>query len=215
MPPTAPTISSIKMNSLDSVTIIWTIPTSAESGVNGYKIYRDSVFLKTMFGKTTTTCTDEENLVLGTTYDYTIKAFDSQGYESDFSSTYSKEFSRDEYELDDLERYLTSLGGQNMMLIVNDQEIPILTAMKEYINDVILAIDQGVQFDTEYKKGLATNINTFWYMPMDDLWNFTLGLPYRDNLVKNRRFSADPEIKVKLKNILIKIYQTANYFYNR
>ena len=214
MPPTAPTISSIKMTSLESMTLIWTIPMSSIEGIKEYKIYRDSVFLKSIFGKTSTTCTDEDNLVLGTTYDYTIKAFDSQGQESDFSDTYSKEFSRDEYELDDLERYLTSLGGQNMMLIVNNQEIPILTAMKEYIDDVILAIDQGVQFDTEYQKGLSTNISTFWYIPMDDLWNFQVKYPYQDNVVKNRRFSADPEIKVKLKNILIKVYQSANYFYN-
>lgn len=215
MPPTAPTISSIKMHSLESMTLIWTISTSSGEGVNGYKIYRDSVLIKNVFGRTSTTYTDEENLVLETTYDYTIKAFDRQGYESDFSTTYSKEFSRDEYELDDLERYLTSLGGQNMILIINDQEIPILTAMKEYIDDVILAIDQGVHFDTNYKSGLATNINTFWYIPMDDLWNFTLGLPYRDNVVKNRRFSADPEVKLRIKNILMKVYQTANYFYDR
>lgn len=203
------------MHSLESMTLIWTISTSSGEGVNGYKIYRDSVLIKNVFGRTSTTYTDEDNLVLETTYDYTIKAFDRQGYESDFSATYSKEFSRDEYELDDLERYLTSLGGQNMILIINDQEIPILTAMREYIDDVILAIDQGVHFDTDYKKGLSTNINTFWYMPMDDLWNFTLGLPYRDNVVKNRRFSADPEVKIRIKNILMKVYQTANYFYDR
>lgn len=48
-----------------------------------------------------------------------------------------------------------------MKLIVGEEEIPVLTAMEEYIDDVIIAIDHPVVFDADFRDRTADNTVSF------------------------------------------------------
>jgi hypothetical protein len=73
-PPTTPTLTLGPVSS-SSVSISWSASTDSGSGVSGYHVYRDGNLL-TSVGKTTTSYVDG-TVVAGTTYTYTVRAYDN------------------------------------------------------------------------------------------------------------------------------------------
>lgn len=82
--PTVPTALKLTGQTLSSVTFSWTASTDA-TGVAGYRIYRNNS--TTPIGTSpTTSFTDSSGLVLNSTYNYTVSAYDAAGNESAKSS---------------------------------------------------------------------------------------------------------------------------------
>jgi hypothetical protein len=84
--PAAPTGLADSGATMTSVPLNWT-PNSVSDGVTGYDIYRNGSKIGTTSG-TTTTFTDP-SVVPGTTYQYTIDAFDGAGNVSPLSAPFS------------------------------------------------------------------------------------------------------------------------------
>lgn len=215
MSSTIPEIQSIKIISETESVIVWNQSSSSDVGVKGYNLYRgeDPSLISTIYGRSSLTYTDS-GLSFGNTYTYRISSFDINNVESGLSEAFIKEFSQSKFVLDQLETYLRSHNAQNLTLIVNQEEIPILTAMEENIHDVVAAIDSPVHFDTQFRENIEDNITSFWYIPMNDLWGYSMGFPYAEQTLRNRRFFGDTAINNRLANIFQRIYQDANYFYS-
>jgi fibronectin type 3 domain-containing protein len=84
--PAAPTGVDDSGATMTSVPLTWT-PNSVSDGVTGYNVYRDGKQIGSTSG-TTTTFTDT-NVVPGTTYQYTVDAFDGAGNVSPLSAPFS------------------------------------------------------------------------------------------------------------------------------
>lgn len=216
MSSTIPEIESVKIISNSELTITWSRSTSVDVGVGGYNVYRGETpeLIGSTSGKSAITLNDS-SLSFDNTYVYNVSSFDHNGTESSLSDSFTKEFTNDKFVIDKLESYLISNGCQNLTLIIQQDEIPILTAMEENIDDVVLAIDNPVHFDTEFRNNSEDNLISFWYVPMGDLWNYTLGLPYNDRVTRNRKFVGDVKINNKLANVFNRIYQDAGYFFSK
>ncbi len=209
-----PTISSIRANAAAQLVLTWEIPTTS---VRNYKIYRDLVEIGISVGKANNTFIDTTAAYGdGVSYSYNVSVIDFDEIEGDLSDTYVKDFETSDLMLDHLYTYLLANGAQNMKLIVGEEEIPVLTAMEEYIDDVIIAIDHPVVFDADFRDRTADNIVSFWYIPQDDLWGYRQdpNSPYEKSDLKTRRFRLDSKINNKISNVMSRIYQDANYFFN-
>jgi len=216
MSSTIPEILSTKIVSSTEIKITWSISSSPDIGVDGYNIYRGisfPVLIGTVNGRLNTIFIDS-SLSYDNTYTYSVSSFDYDGNESSLSDQVSKELSEAKFIIEQLSDYLERNGAQNLTLVTQQTEVPVLEAMEGNIDDVILAIDNPVHFDTQYRENLEDNQSCFWYIPMDDLWNYTVGLPYSDNVTKNRRFIGDVKITNKLSNVFRRLYQDANYFFS-
>ena len=214
MASTVPTIQSAKIISGTTLKLTWSQSTSPDVGVKGYGVYRgsDPVLIGSTTGAGSTTYTDS-GLSFDNTYVYSVRSIDNNDVGSSLSDYYTKIFTNSKFILDELEKYLEANGAQNMILVVQQDEIPVLIAMEEYISDVVIAIDNSVVFGPEFRNDIEDNLNSFWYIPMDGLWNYTVGLPYSDNVTKNRKFHADVKIQNKLANVFQRIYQDARHFF--
>ena len=73
-PPTMPGSLAISSLTTNSVSLVWNASTD-NVGVAGYRIYRDTALVDTVFG----TSFSDASLVSGTTYGYEVVAFDSAG----------------------------------------------------------------------------------------------------------------------------------------
>ncbi len=82
-PPTIPTDFLATMNGDNSVTLSWS-PSTDNVGVAGYTIYRDGTELITLFGNVLTYL--DNSVSIGSSYEYTIDAFDQAGNRSGLSS---------------------------------------------------------------------------------------------------------------------------------
>lgn len=205
---TVPTISSVVSNDAGQLVLTWTVP---QTTVRNYKIYRDLSAIGVSVGKSNNTYTDTGvSYGAGVEYSYNVSVVDYDDTEGSLSDTFSKDFEESDLILDKMYNYFVTLGAQNMILVVDDQEIPWRTAMETYIDDVIIALDNGIVFDTQFREGLSDNIKSFWYIPQADLWAGT-GL---SGARKNRAFFGDTKINNKVSNIMARLYSDARYFYD-
>ena len=76
-PPSVPANLAAQAVSSTQINLSWNASTD-NVGVTGYKIYRDGAFLKS----STVTPVQDSGLTPGTTYSYTVSAFDAAGNES-------------------------------------------------------------------------------------------------------------------------------------
>ena len=81
--PTTPTNLTATASDPHQVDLAWTASTD-NTGITGYTIYRDGILLNTVDGSTTTF--SDTTVSPGTTYSYTVDAFDAAGNHSDASS---------------------------------------------------------------------------------------------------------------------------------
>lgn len=203
---------TVKVINLSSIKLTWSKSLSPGIGMLHYNIYRDSELLTVVRHNDNPVYIDED-VVLDTTYEYQISAVDRDLNESALSDATSITFDENNYILYDLETYLESLGGQNMELIVNDNEYPILTAVQSYSFDCGQAIDQSPKFDRAYRTGLSNNTTSFFYIPMDDLINYDIpNGPYTNQATKNSRFFTSSLVNQKLLNIFRKVISVAERF---
>lgn len=82
--PTAPTNLRASLTSSDTASLVWTA-SSDNVGVANYKVYRNGALLTTV----STTNYSNSGLAAGTTYDYTVTAYDAAGNPSHSSNTAS------------------------------------------------------------------------------------------------------------------------------
>jgi uncharacterized repeat protein (TIGR03806 family) len=73
--PTVPAGVTASAQSTTEVTITWTASTDAGTGVAGYRVFRDAS--ATAIATVTATAFTDTNLTAGTTYSYTVRAFDA------------------------------------------------------------------------------------------------------------------------------------------
>lgn len=201
-----------KVISLSSIKLTWSKATSPDVGILHYNIYKDGEFLNLISYRDVTEYIDA-NVVLDTTYEYQVSTVDRNHEESDLSSAISIAFTEENFNLYDLEVYLNRNGGQNMELIVNQNEYPILTAVQDYSYDVGQAIDQPVKFDRSYRTSINNNITSFFYIPMDDLINYDIpDSAYTNQSTKNRRFFTSTIVNQKLSDLFRKVISVAERF---
>ncbi len=82
--PTPPGDLIVSTKTLNAISFSWTASTDY-TGVTGYEIYRDGVLV----GTSIQTSYTDTGLTVGTTYTYTLKAYDAVGNLSDFSTSLS------------------------------------------------------------------------------------------------------------------------------
>lgn len=80
-PPSMPQSLILTNRTASSISLRWSA-SSDDRGVSSYKLFRNGSFITTV----TTTTTNDINLDKGTTYNYKVKAVDSYGLESPFST---------------------------------------------------------------------------------------------------------------------------------
>lgn len=121
----------------------------------------------------------------------------------------------DQEMLDGFEAFLPTVGAQNMLLVVYDQEIDIMTAIENNLDDMITAYSSPFRFDDSYRNDLSNNTNVFFYIPMDDMWGFSVPESnFVDKSLKIRRFFTSAIISNKLSNLSKRLFNIIQYFYD-
>lgn len=121
----------------------------------------------------------------------------------------------DQEMLDGFESFLLTVGAQNMLLVVYNQEIGVMAALQSNIDDMVTAYGNAFRFDDSYRNDLENNTQVFFYIPMDDMWNFSVPESnFVDKSLKLRRFFTSSIISNKLSNLSKRLFNIIHYFYN-
>ncbi len=115
------------------------------------------------------------------------------------------------------EEALNAYGASDMLLIVEDQEIPISTAVRENYNDIVSAFEEHVFLDKDYERSLSENIKAFFYVNLRGLSTYDVPSTYNyggDDLDWRSQMRT-PRVMLRLHYIFNLVARYAKLFNDR